>query len=304
MARDASVSETARLIPVNDKAQLWCLDSGGAGPAVILMHPHSGNGRSFGAQFGTFVAAGYRVISYSRRAYAGSIAGDLDCPGSYVGDLLTLMDRLGVKRAAVVGIAAGGGVAMDAVLSCPDRITHAIVSSSLFGLERVSMDGSVGQALADLRPKGFDALPRDVQELGPSFRYGHPDAVAAWSRIGDLNTPPVGIKRQAVQTPVTPDALARISTPCLIMTGGADLFLPPPAARDIAAMIPGAGCVVLPDIGHAPHVESPDRFNEIALDFLLRPPASSTPHSTFTGSSSAVSPTSASPSSASKGATS
>src|SRR5689334_21103147 len=55
---------------------LWYWDSGGEGPALVLLHPATGSGLVWGYQQAAFAAAGYRVIGYSRRGFSGSSAVD------------------------------------------------------------------------------------------------------------------------------------------------------------------------------------------------------------------------------------
>ncbi len=63
------------------------------------------------------------------------------------------------------------------------------------------------------------------------------------------------------------DRLTGIAVPTLVVIGADD-----PArgrAEEVAARIPAARLVVIAGAGHAPHLERPDRFHAVALDFLL-----------------------------------
>lgn len=62
----------------------------------------------------------------------------------------------------------------------------------------------------------------------------------------------------------------RISVPTLLTVGSADRVLPVEHTRALAALIPHATVTVLEGSGHQPFQEEPDRFNELALAFLLR----------------------------------
>jgi len=63
------------------------------------------------------------------------------------------------------------------------------------------------------------------------------------------------------------DGLASIRVPTLVLVGGRDeAFLG--AADYVAAKIPGAHKVVIPDAGHMCNVDQPDLFNEAVLAFL------------------------------------
>jgi pimeloyl-ACP methyl ester carboxylesterase len=68
------------------------------------------------------------------------------------------------------------------------------------------------------------------------------------------------------------DDLARIVAPTLVVWGERDPITPISLAHGIAATIPDARLLTLPDTGHSPMWEEPDVFNEAVLDFLERSP--------------------------------
>ena len=88
-----------------------------------------------------------------------------------------------------------------------------------------------------LRPSPqFDALPVDVRELGPSYRAAESRrhravgrAVAQSRRASPLPSP------QTLRNRVTLARLETIRVPALLISGGADLYAPPPVMRLFAA---------------------------------------------------------------------
>ena len=65
--------------------------------------------------------------------------------------------------------------------------------------------------------------------------------------------------------------LGRISRPTLVVAGELDLICGPAQARPIADAVPNAELVVVPDCGHMPMVESPDRFRSGVVEWLEQP---------------------------------
>jgi pimeloyl-ACP methyl ester carboxylesterase len=65
--------------------------------------------------------------------------------------------------------------------------------------------------------------------------------------------------------------LREIAVPTLVIVGAVD------PARDraeaVAAGIPGARLAVIDGVGHAPHLEAPDAFTGLVLDFVSEDPA-------------------------------
>jgi pimeloyl-ACP methyl ester carboxylesterase len=69
---------------------------------------------------------------------------------------------------------------------------------------------------------------------------------------------------------VTFAALEQIGTPTLLLTGGADLFAPPPLLKLFSARIKRSESVVVPEAGHSSYWEQPEIFNRAVLTFLRK----------------------------------
>jgi pimeloyl-ACP methyl ester carboxylesterase len=70
-----------------------------------------------------------------------------------------------------------------------------------------------------------------------------------------------------------PDArthLSRANCPTLVMCGDADQLTPPDCAREIAALVPGAHLVMVPQCGHMLTMEQPDAVNATLAAWLAR----------------------------------
>jgi pimeloyl-ACP methyl ester carboxylesterase len=108
-------------------------DEAGCGPAVVLVHAGLADRRMWEPQFAA-LAQHYRVIGYDWRGYgeSGDAAGEV----SRHGDLLGLLDALGLESAALVGCSYGGAHALDAALAEPGRVTAlALVCAAISGYQ-------------------------------------------------------------------------------------------------------------------------------------------------------------------------
>ena len=65
----------------------------------------------------------------------------------------------------------------------------------------------------------------------------------------------------------SPASFAAAKTPVLFVPGGEDVVLHVPGAA-LAAAIPGARSVAIPEAGHSGHFEHAARFNEIVEGFF------------------------------------
>jgi pimeloyl-ACP methyl ester carboxylesterase len=56
--------------------------------------------------------------------------------------------------------------------------------------------------------------------------------------------------------------------PTLLMTGDADLWIPPFLLREVGEKIPNSTVVIVSDAGHAIQWERPEAFNAAVLGFI------------------------------------
>jgi pimeloyl-ACP methyl ester carboxylesterase len=276
--RRAAAAEAPAMLPVPAQApakeglaevagtRLYYWDTGGSGAPVVLLHPATGSALMWVYQQPAFAAAGFRVIGYSRRGYYGSDPGTKDNPGVAAEDLDALITYLGIQRFHAVSSAAGGGVALDYALSHPDKLLSlAVTSSNGAGLT----SRETAARAATLTPEGFERMPPDFREIGPSYRAANPDGVRQWlalehkALVGEL-------LRQKFAHTAAANGLGTIRIPTLLMTGDADLYAPPALMRMMADQIPGSEFVVVPDVGHALYWERPDVFNSTVLAFIAK----------------------------------
>ncbi len=245
--------------------KLYYRDSGGAGPAVVFSHPATGSALVWPYQQPAFAAAGYRVVAYSRRSHFGSAPVAPGAGGSASVDLRELADHLGVNKFHAVASAAGGAVIVDFAHSHPQRLYSLTLSSSVGGVR----DADYLALSESLRPKGFDDMPADFREIGPSYRAANPAGVREWLALEQ--TALTG--NRLGQTPVnhiTWKSLENMRVPTLLMTGDADLWLPPSVLRMFAARIPNNEIAVVPEAGHAIYWEAPEIFNATVIGFVRR----------------------------------
>ena len=256
-------------LPVKDgmaqlaDTRLWYWDTGGSGVPIILLHPATGSALIWGYQQPAFAKAGFRVIAYSRRGYYNSAPYDRNNPGIGSEDLRQLADVLGLGRFHLLATAAGGSIASDFAFSYQNRLLSLTISSNTFGVR----DGEIAKLAAMIRPKGFEQLPAEFREVGPSYRAANPEGVKAWIELEHKSL--IGREfRQSLKNEITQARLKELKLPTLLISGAADLFTPPSISRLLAAEIASSKLAVISESGHSVYWEQPELFNRAVLDFL------------------------------------
>lgn len=245
--------------------RLWYWDTGGEGEAVILLHPDTGSSASWGYQQPVFANAGYRVIGYSRRGHYRSEPGAADQPGTAAGDLNALSDALGIQRFHLIGLAAGGFIVPDYALSYPGRLYSMVIACSLGGVD----DPEFAKITSTLTFKGFNELPPEFREIGPSYRAANPEGVRRWKELESTSRTGERVRQPPMNT-LSWANIASVKTPTLLLTGDADLFMPPSRLREWSNHLPGSEMGVIAEAGHSAYWEQPEAFNIAVLTFLRK----------------------------------
>lgn len=276
-------------VTLADGWPLWYQDTGGSGEPVILLHAGTGSALVWEYQLPVLARAGYRVIAYSRRGYYGSEKSQADSqpttarseaerasasggpdssttrprlqPASQ--DLHELITSLSLGRVHLVATAAGGSVALDYAVSHPDNVISLVVANSLAGIS----DSASSATTRALLPKGFSEMPAEFREVGPAYRTYNAEGVKRWVALHEKAGKSVS---QPMANKLSWNTMSTIKTPVLLITGDADLYMPPPRMRELSAHLENSELVVIGEAGHSAYWEQPAIFNRELLQFLER----------------------------------
>lgn len=104
------------------------------------------------------------------------------------------------------------------------------------------------------------------------FIAAHPEVMAGRAAVLRAMRPePFATACRALAALDLRPVLARIVQPALVVVGALDATTPPALARELAAGIPGARLVEIPDCAHCPPVERPAEFARVVGEFLAGP---------------------------------
>ena len=218
----------------------------------MLLHAATGHGGMWEHQLSAFTAAGYRCIAFDRSA-----------DGYACDQVEEVAAQLKLERFHLVGTAAGAIIAVDYALSHAARLRSLVLANTIVGVQ----DPDYLEMSARLRPSPqFDRMPADFRELGPSYRAANADGTKRWNELAHAKARIA----YTVKNQITWAALETIQLPTLLLTGDADLYMPPSVLRLFAKRLPRCEAVVVPDCGHSAYWEQPLLFNRAVLDFLKK----------------------------------
>lgn len=236
----------------------------GNGPALVLLHGFSLDRRMW-REVVPRLARRRAVIVPDLRGF-----GESDPPHgpySHTDDIATLLDGLGVPRAAVAGLSMGGGIAIDFALAHPKRITAlAVFDSVLGGFKGWTLDWNLRErerTLNEIKAAWLAHALFAWSARDPGVAARMAEMVSAYSGWHWQNADPkTRTGGPAIQR------LDRIAAPTLVVAGAHDHPDFVHLARLIAGGIPGATLDILPDCGHLPPLEAPVQVAEILERFL------------------------------------
>lgn len=244
-------------------------DVQGEGPPLLLV-----NGLGFG-RWGWFrqlpaLTRHFRTITFDVRGERDLGNGVADLTG----EVVALLDHLGVGKTHVLGTSLGGFVAQELALSRPDLVDRLILVCTSYGgrgpeamspgaladmmglgafsaeaAARKALEAATGEAYRSEKPEEFEKIVHWRLADSPSAAsyYGQATAGARFDLSGDVR---------------------HITSPTLVIHGAEDRYVPPANARALAEAIPGAKLKVIDEAGHLVFIERFADVNREVVRFL------------------------------------
>ena len=260
--------------------------AGGEGPPLVLLHGAGDNSLDWRWVMPT--------LASTHRVYAPDLPGSPDSarpaadysPAFFERFVASFVDALGIGQATFVGNSLGGLIALRVALSEPARVRALVLVDS------AGLGSEVNPAFTSVNVPGLGeaAMPFWRTPLGAYQR--------AWGRTALLFARPPGsvprewlaeqcrlarspgyleahlsmlraLVRPLGQREVLVDRLPSLKIPTLVLWGARDRVFPKSHAREAVARLREGSLAVIPDCGHLPHVECPDRLLAALDGFLL-----------------------------------
>lgn len=257
----------------------------GSGPVVLLLHG-LGCDHTTWAPVMESLARTHTVIAPDLLGHGASDKPRADYSvGGYANGMRDLLTVLGVDTATVVGHSFGGGVAMQFAYQYPERterlvlvgsgglgpdVSPAIRAITTPGFHQVmgvlSAPGLRHVATATMRllARSRMSQARDLGEVADIYdSFKDPRTRAA---IRHVVRAVVDWRGQIVT--MSDRAYLTEAMPMCVIWGADDMVIPVSHASNASALAPSARIEIVPNAGHFPHRDHPERFVKIVRDFM------------------------------------
>jgi len=246
---------------------------------IVLLHGFTGNKQSLRA-LREALRPSHRVISFDLPWHGGTTVtvreGEMSVERCAKA-LVEALDTLGVQRFAMFGYSMGGRIALALALSYPERVTQLMLESASAGLKD--------------KAERAARLEADRELAAFAERYGIAAFVRRWEKMAlfvSLAKLPAPARAELRQTrlscsaralaaclqamsvgaqPCYDDRLGTLRLPALIVAGSLDAKFCA-IGRKLARAIAGGRLEIVHGPGHVPHLEPPEEFNALAVNFF------------------------------------
>ncbi|TCO44990.1 3-oxoadipate enol-lactonase [Kribbella antiqua] len=241
------------------------VESGAGDAPVVLLGSSLGVTHAMWAPQIDVLAERFRVIAFDHRGHGESEVP----PGPYTiddlgGDVVELLDTLGVEQASYVGISLGGAVGLWLAENAPERFHRfALLCPPAWPAAGAQM---WTDRAATVRAEGTQAITELT--LGRWFLPDFTSTDAIREQL--LNTPDEGYAAccEALGAMDLRDKLADITAPVLLVTAEQDASIPPETVIPLATAIPGAHLEIIENAAHLVTYTHPDVINPLLLAHL------------------------------------
>lgn len=210
-------------------------------------------------------------LSRDHRTYAVDIIGDcgksvvtrpLENRGDYAEWLKEVFDKLGIKKASIVGHSYGGWLALNMAISYPERLNKLILLAPAASIYPFKLFVKLGLKIAELkiRPSARSTLKMQAGKdyvLNETF-------VNLMDKVSKYCVP-----KMIFPTVYTDEELKQVKTPTLLLIGEEEKIYDPASAINHAkSLIEDIEAEIVPKAGHTLNMEQPEIVNSKILEFL------------------------------------
>jgi 3-oxoadipate enol-lactonase len=241
---------------------LW-YEERGSGLPVVLLHEGVVDSRIW-SRFLPLVEDRLHTIRYDQRGYGRSPK--WTGPYSPIDDLVSVLDAVGIERAALIGTSRGGKIAIDTTLERPKRVSALVPIVSGLSGHPLEIEATPEQEArwdaAEERGDFVELAELDLEIWAP---MGVDDELRAMflENAEASNSPDPELEVRAAAR-----RLGEVTAPTLVVTAARDVPAVSEVGSLIAREIPGAEHAVIEEADHMVQWRAPQELAQLVLRFL------------------------------------
>jgi 3-oxoadipate enol-lactonase len=236
-------------------------DTGGDGPPLVLLHA-GWTDRSSWAGVASRLAGQYRIISYDARGYGASPPPQ--APFSQLGDLVAVLDQVGVPQAALIGHSGGGGTALGLAVNHPERVSELVLLAPGVPDYPWPMDDPYNTEFMALATTGDRA---GLADLGVrTWAVADPGDAMARAQIEGAVAAMFAQVGYEQPDPPAYDRLADITAPAVVVVGDLEYPMVARCADSVADRIAGCRRITAPGADHLIPLRAPDLVADVITE--------------------------------------
>jgi non-heme chloroperoxidase len=249
------------------------------GQPIVLIHGWSQNHLCWAHQYDSALADEFRLVAYDLRGHGMSDApleaAHYTDAALWADDLAAVIEALDLQRSVLVGWSYGGFVICDYIRRHgQDHVAAINLVEGCVKLGESAFGTLIGPGFLDhFVDATADDLPTNIRAMRSFVRtcLARPidpdelETAVCWNV-----TVPAKVRAHLGARHIDgDDVLTTLDVPVLVTQGRADTVVLPAMAEHILATAPTATASWYDGVGHAPHIEAPDRFNQELADLRL-----------------------------------
>ena len=251
-------------------------EDAGSGEPVLLIHGHTMDRRIWDPVMPKLRATDLRVLRPDLRGHGLSTRPDFGYHLSHhASDMAAVLDDAGIDSAIVVGYSIGGGVALEMVLTLPERVSGLVLMSPVMPdrpFEDSFMD-NLREVARVARGEGIEAAMLGPWASNPLFEFSFSKPGVRETAMA-INRDFPGAEYLATQRDrierewTAPDRLSEIDVPTAVIAGACETPGFRAYAEEAATGIPGAQIEFYENCGHLLPLEEPERVAETIIEVV------------------------------------
>ena len=210
---------------------------------------------------------GLKFIRYDKRGHGlSSLPPAPYTMGALVRDVEKLLDLLGVKDCAFVGLSIGGMIAQGLAVKRLDLVRAVVLSNTG---AKIGTPEMWQQRIDGVNANGIESLADAVMERWFSKGFRATPELELWRNML-VRQPDAGYAGCSAAISGTDfyTTTASLRLPALGIAGSVDGSTPPDMVRETVGLIPGSRFHLIRGAGHLPCVEQPAEYAEVLTGFL------------------------------------